>query len=285
MAETLEDWCETMLDKFIYENHVGQRFEGLPNRVFLNYSSLRDYSWNYDRLNSRISRFYRGITSRTLPLVICTDTAKEAVAVMNRLHELTEKDIQAKKPGKVYVGEYYTTGYITESSKSDYLISERFCKNQLTLLSDDPNWYRETSYSFLPGSRGIVATGADYPYDYSYDYAMSFPGEKITLDTICDNAFKLRIYGEATNPVIAISGHIYTISGSIDAGESLLIDSLNKTIVLTTAAGKSVNWFDKRGRDSYIFEPIPSGKSTVEWNGTFGFDLTTIEKRSEPKWI
>ena len=73
-------------------------------------------------------------------------------------------------------------------------------------------------------------------------------------------------------------------SGTIGAGESLLIDSPSKTITLTKASGEKVNWFDNRSRESYIFQPIPPGQNIVERNGDFGIDLTVIEKRSEPKW-
>ncbi len=140
-----------MLEKFIFENHLGQRFEGLPNGVFLNYNDLRDYSWSYDTINNRISRFYMGTKSRKLPLVVKCNSDEEAVAVKNRLHELAEADIEAKIPGKIFVGDYYTNGYITASTKSNYLITKRLCNIELTLTSDDPAWYRETTYAFPVG--------------------------------------------------------------------------------------------------------------------------------------
>lgn len=140
-----------MLDKFIFENHLGQRFEGLPNRVFMNYSDLRDYSWSYDTINNRISHFYRDVTQREIPLVVYCKSDEEAVSIMNRLHELAETDIVAKIPGRIYVGDYYTMGYITASTKSDYLIRKKYCKIALTLTSDDPSWYKETTYSFMVG--------------------------------------------------------------------------------------------------------------------------------------
>lgn len=276
-----------MLEKFIFENHLGQRLEGLPNGVYLNYNDLRDYSWKYDTINNRISRFYMGTKNRKIPLVVKCDSDEEAVAVMNRLHELAEADIEAKIPGKIFVGDYYTSGYITASTKSNYLITKRLCNITLTLTSDDPAWYREQVYSFVPGSGTATAIGGgtDYPYDYPYDFALSLNGRKIVCDSIGRSAFKLLIYGEVTNPAIVIGGHAYSVTGVVRAGESLLIDSLNKTITLTTAAGNKVNWFDKRVRENYIFEPLPAGQSAVSWLGTFGFDLTVIEKRSEPKWI
>ena len=275
-----------MLEKFIFENHLGQRFEGLPNGVYLNYNDLRDYAWSYETRNNRISRFFMGTMERKLPLVVYCKSNEEALAVKNRLHELAEADIEAKIPGKIFVGDYYTNGYITASKKSDYLINKRLCKIELTLTSDDPVWYREQTHTFLQGEGSAIGIGGgtDYPYDYPYDYALTLKGRKIVCDSVSGSAFRLLIYGEAVNPSVVIGGHIYAINGEIGQGETLLIDSLNKTITLTTATGNQINWFDKRGREDYIFEPIPAGQNPVSWLGTFGFDLTVIEKRSEPKW-
>ena len=273
-----------MLDKFIFENHLGQRFEGLPNGVYLNYSDLRNYSWSFETISNRISRFYRSITNRKIPLVVYCKSGDEAVSVMNRLHELAEADIVAKIPGKIFVGDYYTSGYITASVKSNYQIRRKYCKIELTLTSDDPSWYLERSHTFFPDTESGFVGGFDYPFDYPYDYALSMNGRKIVCDSVGSSEFRLRIYGEATDPAVVVSGHTYKINGTISKGESLLIDSLTKTITLTTASGKKINWFDKRGRDEYIFEPIPAGQSTVTWSGEFGFDLTVVEKRSEPKW-
>ena len=275
-----------MLDKFIYEDHLGRQFVGLDHRVYLNYSDLRDYSWDYDTINSRISRFYRPITNRKIPRVIYCASDEEAVQVKNRLLELAETDVEARLPGKIYIGEYYTNGYITASKKSDYLITKRLCKIELTLTSDDPAWYREQTHPFIPGTGSAIGIGGgtDYPYDYPYDYALSLKGRKIMCDSVGNNGFRLLIYGEATNPSVVIGGHVYAINGTIGKGETLLVDSLTKTITLTTATGSKINWFDKRGREDYIFEPIPAGQNTVSWLGTFGFDLTVIEKRSEPRW-
>lgn len=137
-----------MLDNFIFENHLGMRFVGLDNGVYLNYNELRDYSWSYDTINNRISRFYRPIKDRKIPLVICCKSDEEAIEIKNRLFELSEMDIEAKQPGRVYIGDYYTTGYITASVKGEYLISKRLCRVDLTLTSDDPAWYKEETYVF-----------------------------------------------------------------------------------------------------------------------------------------
>jgi hypothetical protein len=275
-----------MLDKFIFENHLGQRFDGLANGVYLNYSDLRDYSWSYESINNRISRFYRPTKDRKLPLVVYCSSEEKAIEVKNRLFDLAEADIEAMLPGKIRIGDYYTNGFITASEKSNYLINKRLCALNLTFTSDDPAWYKEHAYTFATSGNNdsSLSGGTDYNYGYPYAYALRLVGRSIFSDAVGSSAFKLLIYGEVENPTITIGEHTYTINGTVGAGETLLIDSLTKTITLTTATGEQTNWFDKRSRDSYIFEPIPSGKSPVEWSGEFGFDLTVIEKRSEPRW-
>ena len=277
-----------MLENFIYENHLGQRFVGLENGVYINSNDLRDYKWSFDTINGRISRFYRKTSNRKLPLTVICKTGDEAVNSKNRLLEIAEADIEARIPGKIIIGDYYTKGYITESSKSNYMVNRRYCKINLTLTSenDDSMWYREETHVFLPGS-GIQRAnegGVDYPMDYPYDYATSQAVNRIVCDSVRASAFRLKIYGQVINPAVTINGHIYAVYGTVSKGETLLIDSVAKTITLTTATGTKINCFDKRNRESYIFQPIPAGINNVSCNGSFGFDLTVIEKRSEPKW-
>ena len=273
-----------MLDKFIYENHLGQRFE--EDCVYLNYSDLRDYLWSFDTMNSRISRFFRPITERKLPLTIVGKSGDEATAIKNKLLEIAEVDIVAMIPGKVYSGEYYTQGYITGSAKSKYLINKRFCRLDLTLTSDDPTWYRERLHRFYPTANTVAGEGRDFPFEYSYDYiTKARTTQNIECDSISSNAFKIVVYGAVENPSIKIGGHEYSINGTVGTDEMLLIDSLSKKITLTAQTGQKINWFNRRSRESYIFEQIPAGINNVSWDGTFGFDLTVIEKRSEPRWI
>ena len=279
-----------MLENFIFENHLGMRFEGLPNGVYLKANELRNYAWDYEAINNRISRFFHSINQRKLPLARCCASKEEADEVKNRLLDVAEADIVAVLPGRIYVGDYYTTGYITESKKSNYRITGRYCNVDLVLTSEKRTWNRETLYVFngktMTGPDGGTAVaGLDYPYDYAYDYTTATVTRQIASDSVRSSNFRILIYGEATDPAIMINGHVYRVYGRIKPGETLLIDSLNKTIVLTTATGSKVNWFANRDRQSYIFEPIPAGMSSLLYNGEFKFDLTVIEERSEPKWI
>jgi len=189
-------------------------------------------------------------------------------------------------PGKIYTGDYYTTGFITSSKKKDYRTHGRFCHIDLTFTSPDPSWSRENIHIFGSNDEGATASrsGFDFPFDYAYDYSVSTTSRQVVFEGIKPSKFKLRIYGEATDPAVMINGHAYKVNGMVRAGETLLIDSLAKTITLTTASGAKINWFANRDRHDYIFEPIPPGVNNIIYTGSFKFDLVVIEERSEPKW-
>jgi hypothetical protein len=205
---------------------------------------------------------------------------------MNRLLDITEADVALHVPGKIFVGEYYTTGFVTVSKKTEFLQSKQLCKLEITLTSDDPAWYRDQVHSFYADANtsGSAVGGFDYPYEYDLEYGVQTGGRNITNDTFTGNAFRILIYGAVINPTVTIGGHAYTVNGAVGEGETLTIDSMTKTITLTTANGTKINYFDKRDRQNYIFQPIQPGQNAVTWSGDFGFELTVIEERSEPKW-
>ena len=59
---------------------------------------------------------------------------------------------------------------------------------------------------------------------------------------------------------------------------------MSKKIYVTAIDGTITNVFNLRSRDSYIFDKIAPGMSSVTWDGNFGVDITLLEERSEPKW-
>lgn len=288
-----------MLEAFTYENHKGVAFEGLPNGVYLQTNELRDYSWEYETMNNRISRFYRATKQRKIPLLICCKTVEEAAETKNRLLDLADIDIEAIRPGKIRIGEWYTTGYITSSKKKDYRISGRFCGIELVLTSTDPCWYREQVYVFggdidlnLPPADDTVYQ-SEYPYDYhsptrwssfNFDYFVPYTSRYIRCSDVRKSQFRIRIFGEVDRPVITIGSHVYALIDKIEPRAIVDIDSRNKTIVMTDEYGGKHNWFYYRDPDSYIFEPVPTGIVPVSYNGQFRFELTVIEERSEPAW-
>ena len=93
----------------------------------------------------------------------------------------------------------------------------------------------------------------------------------------------MTIFGEVGNPRVSVNGHPYQVNVDLAANEYLIIDSRKNTVTKYLANGTTLNVFDKRNKAQSVFEPIPGGTLRLTWPGTFGFDLTLYEERSEPR--
>lgn len=271
-----------MQERVKYKNHLGEVIDFGKSGIYVSANDLHDYSWTISQKNGRISSFKRDVATRTLPVVIFCSTVEEGVAARNRLMEVAEKDVLAKKPGKLIIGDYYFKCYVTDSKKSKYLASRRMMEAALTISSDEPYWVRENVYSFR--KKGVSASGLDYPFDYSFDFTSAFTQAKLVSTDFTASNFRMIIYGACSSPTVYVAGHAYTVNCEVAEGEYLTIDSVAKTVTKTETDGTITNVFNLRGRESYIFEKIGTGDSTVIWNGDFGVDIILLEERSEPRW-
>ena len=279
-----------MYEQLIYRNHLGETIAFGQNGIFVNENELHDYAWDYSSENGKVSNFVRNVTKKSVPVVIACADPDEGVATINNLMEYAEKDILANKPGKMIVGEYYYTCYITGSRKKKYSGKRGFIHAELEVVTDSPVWVKEIASSFLKKGTGEAANGGegknlDYPFDFPYDFASITANASIVNTSFASSDFEMHIFGPVQEPVIYINDHLYELTGNIEAGEIVTINSKSKTIIKTDAKGAQSNFFRHRGKESYIFEKIAPGENTVNWNSNiFGFDITLFEERSEPKW-
>lgn len=275
-----------MLERLQYRNHLGEGITFGQDGFFVNENDLRDFVWNYTSKNNRISSFHKSVVKKTLPVVIACTSEEDGLAKRNALFEVCEKDVLAKKHGKIHIGDYYMKCFITGSKKSEYLYSNQSMKVNLTVITDFPVWVKESTTVFRKEGDVPLEEGQflDYAYDFPFDYAYELAMQNLINEDFVATNFRLIIYGSCSSPRIHIGGHEYLVNMDIDSGEYLIIDSSEKTIVLVRSNGEKVNCFNSRNRDSYVFEKIPVGANTVTWEGDFGFDVTLLEERSEPKW-
>lgn len=271
-----------MLERLKYKNHMGEIIDFGQLGVFVSSNDLHDYSWTVSQRNNKISAFTRSVATRTLPVVIFCDTAEEGVEARNRLMEVTEKDVLAKKPGRIIIGDYYFCCYITESKKAKYLTSRRRMEAKLTIMSDAPYWVRESTHSFRKAS--ATDPGIDYPFDYPFDFTPSFKRATLVNADFTESNFRMVFFGPCTNPAVYVGGHLYGVNCELEAGEYVTIDSAAKTVTKTALNGTVSNLFNQRRRDSYVFEKIPSGHSAVALDDDLGVDIILLEERSEPRW-
>lgn len=274
-----------MKENLKYINHLNEVFEFAAEEAYVFESDLHDYSWDVVEKNNRITGFRRGLGKKSIPLCLhCSDPAR-GFELRNKLFEIAEKDVFAKIPGRLEMNGYFLECYITASKKSAYLYRKRHMAVSLEVTAEYPFWCKEKTISYLANSGTVQSGGLDYPTDFSFDYLNSVNQSQVVNEDFIASKFRLTIYGECVNPSIAIGGQIYQVNCAVGTGERLVIDGKDKKIYLINSTGERINKFKDRYKKSYVFEPIPSGGNSISWNGAFGFDITLIEERSEPKWI
>ncbi len=241
-----------------------------------------NYSWerNKNKQFNKKSRKYKC----KIKLIELDDFGVE----LNKITSIFEKDITLNKAGKIQINDYYLDCFILESIKSNWDIKNNNVDIELVLFAADAVWISEKKTLFRTrADEGIVTTkrNFDYNYDFNFDYSSDDKKRELSNTSFKSVPFKMAIYGPCENPRVLIGGSIYQVNCELLANEVLEIDSKEKTIFKLNKSGQRTNVFHLRNRESYIFEPIPSGISEVLWSGDYGFDITLFEERSEPKWI
>lgn len=273
-----------MLEQLIYTNHQNETFAFGQDGIFADTHELRNWEWTPKKRNERITGFEHKITKLKLPIKVVRDTAAGVQDALNKLYEVVDADVLANKPGKILIGDYALSGFVSKSAKKDFLTVPEYAKLELTVMTDTPFWVREHRYTFRQGGADEGGTNLDYPFDWLFDYKNEVGARSLSSASIWSSNFRLVIYGVVSDPEIRIGGHLYKVMGDIGENEYLTIDSAKKEIYLTTNVGNRVNRFNDRYRRSYIFEPIPAGTINVMWDGKFAFDLYLMDERREPKW-
>lgn len=273
-----------MLERLKYMNHLNEVIDFGKDGIFVNTNDLHDYTWTVTKKNNRISSLDRTVENRKLPVIICCASDAEGLAARNRLMEVAERDVMAMKHGKIIIGDYYFRCFVTKSAKTKYLNSRRTIEVTLTLTSDFPYWVKESMFAFRKLADGAESAYLDYSLDYPFDFTNTTGVRDMTNTALTGTEFKMIIYGPCSNPAVYVGGHEYKVSCDVGENEYLLIDSIAKTVTLVKNDGTTENKFRYRGTDHYIFERIPTGKTTVSWEGDYGIDITLLEERSEPKW-
>ena len=245
-----------------------------------------DYAWEYTTRNRRIIGFEKEVQEHDLTISVFGDTEEDYEVNLDHLHDILEGDVRAMTPGRLYVGGYYLKCYIIASGKSDWEYDCGIMDNTLTLATDYPHWVQEETRQFFPDTEAKADNGLDYPYDYDYDYTPDEAGLSVWVTghyTACD--YRLILYGPCTDPRILVNGKPIGLYDTLDPSDYVVVDSREHTVVKHLSNGTSQNKYDDRiKQDGSIFGQIPGGTLTLNWSGTFGFDLTLYKERSEPAW-
>lgn len=244
------------------------------------------WSWGFEGTELQFGQ--RVAALRRDPLVyetriILDGSLDERKTLLENLHEDFELDARNLKPGRIIWGDYYIEAYVRESSTFPDS-NNVWTDNDIELYCPYPFWIKEKTMIFRPQEEAEGYSWLEYAFDYRYDF---FPGQAGTArwqtKIPWESEFKMVMYGAANNPRVAVNGYPYQVNDELAANEYLIIDSRKNTVTKYLANGTTLNIFDKRDKAQSIFQPIPGGTLILTWSGSFGFDLTLYEERSEPR--
>lgn len=268
---------------FYYVSASGEKIDLHSRGIRASETDLRNYSWEYSLHKKSISDIKLKALSRSFKAVFYRYEGRSAIDIRHEVYEIFDEDVRHGKTGRLYVGDYYLDCYVIGAGSNNVAITDHFIKTTFNVLSADGAWKRENTLRFYAVEQSISDDGMDYPYDYPYDYTgVASNATTIENRSFAPSDFVLTFFGEAENPAVIIGGHTYALTGSISEGESVVIDSSAQTIRLYAPDRSYISWFNNRYKQESIFEKIPSGVSSLSWNGMCPFDLTIIEERSEP---
>lgn len=246
---------------------------------------LRRVSWDYELSNRDVMGANAPAVERSAQLT-CTKPA-----LLDAMRDAFDADIRAHTPGTLTVnGEWSQSCYVVASEPADD-VSPSMVRTKLTFVLLDGMWRHELPVVSCTISHGTDGGDLDLPTDMPFD--LSSPRISSSVDNPCGYAIPWRmvIYGPVSNPRVSIGGNDIMVDTMVPDGGYLTIDVLQRTVTLTAANGDQTNAFASAHRGSgqgsgeYVFEPLPAGSSVIEWDGSFGFDLTPIEERSSPSWL
>ena len=246
---------------------------------------VRGREWGY-------SIGYRSIAAATRAARECSMSVTFLdLSVADELRRLADRDVAMATPGTLAVDGWSQRAYITAADPSS--ISRAHMAAKLTVVLLDGVWRKGHTVAF----EQLTATSGDgefldLPYDLPYD--LGVPSTRRYVDVGEWGAAPLRfvVYGPCVNPAVRIDGNWYRVDVTVPDGGYLVVDPLAtpRSVTLVAADGSTTDAFAKArrgnglGSGEYIFQPASPGTHEVEWDRSFGFDLTWYEEEGEPPW-
>lgn len=277
-----------MRKEISYVNHLGETLDLYGGGIWCESDELDNWEWADKTLNGRTAGLYR--EQRTIPfnLIIVGRTEQHGLELRNALFEIMEKDAIAAEPGRLYIDGWYLKCIAVSSRKDLHWLTDMAAKCELGLLTDDPVWTKEHSFSMPKDGTGA---GLNFPYNFPYNFAgSSKEASYINNPGIMGAPVRMTVYGPASNPYVIVGKNRYEVEAEVKSGGKLVIDGTEKTITLYDEYGNAENAFSKRrgvqrqGSGSYVFQPVDPGENLVSWDGSFACDVVLFEQRSERRW-
>lgn len=276
-----------------YQNNFGQALcFSERGSIYNDDTDILEYKWDVTMSDAplsnggKVTRFRKGYVEKRVPVQIYARSKDEYHKKLLRIQEVTEQDIAAEKPGRLYVNDDFASAYMIGYAPESWNQGINYQVATLTFLLLENSWYTEKKTEFVPGeSEQDLSDVMTFPHAFPATFTKTRNEQYIVNDHFQPAAAKIVIYGSATNPAISIQNTIYTVEDALILNEYLVIDGLTKEVYKITGSGERFNLFNKRGKEYSVFTPIDPGKHQVISAESMRFDIMLYQKRSTPKWI
>jgi hypothetical protein len=213
----------------------------------------------------------RGVRNIDLPVTVLGDTRTEVQTRLRRLAKITQ-DVRGPMTFKAILpdgDELFLRGHYTGGAETQWggdTAGQQFCRWVLSFQVPQPYWESSDRQSFLVsggGDRGLL------PELTKLQVTSSEALGTVTVTSDADvEVFPLwTIEGPVTDFTADNGTQSFTITGTIDTGDRIIIDTEKKTVV----DQDGVNRYDRLGPAPKLFS-FPPGDSVMDLTGT---DTTT----------
>lgn len=272
-----------------YINSKGKTLSLNSSELRIKEANFHDYAWRYsykERKNGiYVNEFVKN--EAQYPVLLCAfGSLERRKELFNEFLEVTEYDVARNVPGTLWYGDWYLECFVIQSSTKPN--KNYYTERDIVIMGPSNEWIKKTTQKFYSKSNAQTfdnSLNADYPRDYLYDYESKVSKESINNEGYFDEDFRMIIYGPVIDPAVKIGKNLYQVFTEIKEREYLIIDTKELIVAQYDIVGNETIKYNSRNKDYQIYEKIPIGINDVTWSGDFGFDITTYEKRSEPKWI
>ena len=270
-----------------YENSVGEtiRFDTAP--IVVRTSGLFDWKFSvsaYDRAlrdGGKAVAARRPVQDRTLVLDVFADTQQEHDAALDRLNNVLERDLCSVIPGKLWINNRYIRCFASASVKTLDRDWTTYTVVGLTLKIVSPAWTAEETVTVLPSAQHSHSGDKKYPGHYPYRYSEGNVARFVN-DTAGRAPMIIKIFAPCENPSGYVGENEYSVNTTIAAGEYVMIDQRDKSIVRVSQSGARTNIFNLRKKSVDNFLPASPGSLAVSCSGQFACEVTFLTQRSEP---
>lgn len=270
--------------KYISSNK--KEYDLISDKVMVTSGNFHSYSWEPQKTEKKYGDRVYDFTkeSKTYKMTITVrGTLEQRKILIDEMRDSFERDIFGKTPGTFVYGEWKIKAYLISSDTQVSDVLNCWTAMEVEIYCPYPFWIRTEEKHFFAHDADIQ-TDLEYPYDYPHDYYVSLTSDNITNESPEECDLKIVIFGRVINPLINIGDQTYEIETEVEDEEYLTINTETKKILLTKKDGSTENCFYARVPRVNFFRGLPTGKHLISWSGEFGFDITILHKRSEPRW-